>query len=60
MGAPLEFDPLTAALAECTAMTVRWFAQKRGWPVEQVEVVVEHGKNVAIVVRMSSRFTPAL
>ena len=39
---PNPFDLLCAALAECTAMTVRWFADERGWPLDHVEVVVDH------------------
>lgn len=41
---PAPFDLLTAALAECTAMTVRWFARQQGWPLDHVDVVVEHEK----------------
>lgn len=43
---PAPFDLLTAALAECTAMTVRWFARQQNWPLNHVEVVVEHEKAV--------------
>lgn len=45
---PNPFELLTAALAECTAMTVRWFALRKGWPVEHIEVVVEHTKTVVV------------
>lgn len=41
---PSPLDLLTAALAECTAMTVRWFARQQGWPLDHVEVVVDHAK----------------
>jgi putative redox protein len=41
---PTPFDLLTAALAACTAMTVRWYALQKGWPLEHVGVEVEHGK----------------
>ncbi|MBB4858799.1 putative OsmC-like protein [Novosphingobium chloroacetimidivorans] len=27
-------------------MTVRWFALQQGWPVEHIEVVVDHVKTV--------------
>lgn len=37
---PAPFDLLTAALAECTAMTVRWYAQKKSIPMERVSVEV--------------------
>lgn len=41
---PSPFDLLTAALAECTAMTVRWYARQQGWPLDHVEVSVHHMK----------------
>lgn len=44
---PAPFDLLTAALAECTAMTVRWYARQQGWPLDHVDVVVEHEKAAA-------------
>lgn len=41
---PATFDLLAASLAECTAMTVRWFARQRDWPLEHVEVKVDFRK----------------
>jgi putative redox protein len=41
---PSPYDMLTAALGECTAMTVRWYAQKQGWPLDKVEVTLTHHK----------------
>lgn len=41
---PAPYDLLTAALAECTAMTVRWFARQQQWPLAHVDVVVYHEK----------------
>jgi putative redox protein len=41
---PSPFDLLAAALAECTAMTVRWYARQQGWPLERVEVALSHAK----------------
>lgn len=41
---PNPFELLTAALAECTSMTVRWFARQQDWSLEHVEVVVDHAK----------------
>ena len=35
---PAPYDLLTAALGECTAMTVRWYALREKWPLEKVEV----------------------
>lgn len=45
---PNPFDLMTAALAECTAMTVRWYARQLGWPLEQVEVVVDHSRTARV------------
>lgn len=39
---PSPFQLMSAALAECTAMTVRWYARQQGWPVDHVVVTVEH------------------
>lgn len=35
---PAPYDLLTAALGECTAMTVRWYALREKWPLDKVEV----------------------
>lgn len=43
---PAPFDLLSAALGECTAMTIRWYAAKQGWPLEQARVEVQHGKKI--------------
>lgn len=44
---PTPYDLLTAALGECTAMTVRWFAMRQGWSLDHVSVEVEHSKRLA-------------
>jgi len=41
---PAPYDLLTASLGECTAMTIRWYAIKKEWPVEKVSVDVTHEK----------------
>lgn len=43
---PTPYDLLTAALAECTAMTIRWYALRHGWPVGHVQVEVRHGRKL--------------
>lgn len=43
---PSPYDLLTASLGACTAITVRWYALKMGWPLEHVQVEVEHDKRV--------------
>ena len=41
---PAPYDMLLAALGECTAMTVRWYALQQKWPLEKVEVKLSHRK----------------
>ncbi len=41
---PAPYDLLTAALGECTAMTVRWYALQQKWPLEKVEVTLTFQK----------------
>lgn len=41
---PMPYDLLTAALGACTAITVRWYALQKAWPLEHVTVEVEHSK----------------
>jgi len=41
---PAPYDLLLAALGECTAMTVRWYARQQNWPLERVEVTLTHAK----------------
>lgn len=41
---PAPYDLLLAALGECTAMTVRWYAKRENWPLKKVEVNMTHHK----------------
>jgi len=41
---PTPYDLLAAALASCTAMTLRLYADCKGWPMEAVTVGVTHEK----------------
>lgn len=41
---PNPYDLLTAALAECSAMTIRWYAEHQKWPLAKVEVTMTHHK----------------
>lgn len=41
---PAPYDTLTAALGECTAMTLRWYALQQKWPLDRVEVHLTHHK----------------
>jgi putative redox protein len=39
---PNPYDLLSAALGSCTAMTVRLYADRKGWPLDRVRVNVKH------------------
>ena len=41
---PAPYDILLAALGECTAMTIRWYALQQNWPLEKVDVTLTHHK----------------
>ncbi len=41
---PTPHDCLLAALGGCTAMTVRMYADRKGWPLASVLVRMEHSK----------------
>jgi putative redox protein len=41
---PSPYDVLLAALGECTAMTVRWYARQQQWSLDKVEVRLTHHK----------------
>ena len=41
---PSPYELLLAALGACTSMTVRHYAERNGWPLEQVLVTVRHSR----------------
>jgi putative redox protein len=41
---PTPYALLLAGLGACTGMTVRMYADRKGWPLESVTVRAEHGR----------------
>jgi putative redox protein len=41
---PNPYDLLSAALGACKTMTVRLYANRKGWPLEWVQVAVRHSR----------------
>jgi uncharacterized OsmC-like protein len=42
---PTPYGLLVAALGACTAMTLRMYADRKQWPLEEVRVQLRHGRN---------------
>lgn len=41
---PTPYELLAAGLGACTAMTTRLYAERKGWPLERVRLVLRHEK----------------
>ncbi|MBA2662432.1 MAG: alpha/beta fold hydrolase [Bradymonadaceae bacterium] len=42
---PTPYDFLASGLAACTSMTLRMYADRKEWPLQGVEVTVEHSRS---------------
>lgn len=43
---PTPYELLNAALGSCTSITMRMYADRKGWPVEKISVEVTHAKEI--------------
>jgi putative redox protein len=43
---PSPYEYLSIGLGACTAMTIRMYTERKGWPIDEVNVHVSHGKHV--------------
>jgi uncharacterized OsmC-like protein len=41
---PTPYELVAAGLGACTAMTMRLYAERKGWPLERARVAVSHDK----------------
>lgn len=44
---PDPYEHLLAALGTCTSMTVRMYANRKNWPLEEIEVILAHTREHA-------------
>lgn len=43
--APSPYDYIKMALASCTAITIRMYAQRKNFPLQDIQVQVKHSRN---------------
>jgi len=41
---PTPYDLVLAGLGACTSMTVRMYADRKGWPLDEVRVTLRHSR----------------
>jgi uncharacterized OsmC-like protein/alpha-beta hydrolase superfamily lysophospholipase len=57
---PTPYDYLTAALGACTSMTLRMYADRKQWPLEEIVVRLKHEKTHAKDCRQCDKATKGM
>jgi uncharacterized OsmC-like protein len=57
---PTPYELLTAALGTCTSMTLRMYADRKGWPLEEATVHLRHSRVHALDEEQCEHRTPRL
>jgi putative redox protein len=57
---PDPYELLMSALGACTAMTLRMYADRKGWPLTGVDVTVTHAERFGVDGTKSDRFDRAI
>ncbi len=57
---PSPYELLAAALGACTGMTLRMYADRKGWPLEAAEVRLEHEKIHCVDCAQASQGQPKI
>ena len=57
---PTPLDYLAAAVGACTAMTVRMYANRKGWPLDDVRVKMRHGRTAGAAPSASYRLEKSI
>jgi len=52
---PRDYELLSAALGECTVMSLRMYAQRKQWPLENTHVTLSHARSTPPTARTARR-----
>ncbi len=57
---PSAYELVSAGLGACTAMTVQMYARRKKWPLEEIEVHLNHSKDYASDMAAADKIPPKL